>query len=105
MATMRLSGPHSLAAVEAALRGAWRADPSSDPARWSAENPAWGQCAVTSLLVQDLFGGQLLRAEVDGISHYWLRLEDGSEIDLTREQFGADVSVGGGEPRDRDYVL
>lgn len=26
-----------------------------DVADWSASNPAWGQCAVPSLVVQDLF--------------------------------------------------
>jgi hypothetical protein len=44
------------------------------------------------LVVHDLFGGQLLEAEVhfhDGSPqgfHYWNRL-DGVDVDLTREQF------------------
>jgi hypothetical protein len=48
---------------------------------------------VTALVVQDLFGGELLLAEVrnaDGSRqgmHYWNRLADGVELDLTREQF------------------
>jgi hypothetical protein len=47
---------------------------------------------VTALVVHDLFGGELLEAEVhfrDGSRqgfHYWNRL-DGVEVDLTREQF------------------
>jgi hypothetical protein len=95
----------SLEAVEAAARAAWAVDTSSDPDRWSADNAAWGQCAVTSLLVQDFFGGDLLRTEVEGISHYWIRTPDGREVDLTREQFGPHAKVGPGEARDRNYVL
>src|SRR5436309_819387 len=89
----------SLAAVESAVRQAWDATTSSDPDRWSAENPAWGQCAVTALLVQDFFGGELVRADVQGISHYWTRTPDGREVDLTRDQFGPDPTVPEGEVR------
>jgi len=45
-----------------------------------------------------------MRAVVDGVSHYWNRLPDGSEIDITRRQFEhwhpVDLAV-----RTRDYVL
>ncbi|HEY6472852.1 MAG TPA: hypothetical protein VIY26_08175 [Acidimicrobiales bacterium] len=47
---------------------------------------------MTALVGNDLFGGELLEAEVhfrDGSRqgfHYWNRL-DGVEVDLTREQF------------------
>lgn len=54
---------------------------------WSPHNPAQGQCAVSALLVQDLYGGELLRTVNEGESHYWNRLPDGTEIDLTRSQF------------------
>jgi hypothetical protein len=60
---------------------------------------------VTALVVQDLFGGLLLRGTVDGVSHYWNRLDDGSEIDLTVEQFGRRVEVAERSERDREYVL
>lgn len=83
----------------------WSRDTSADSARWSPENPSHGQCAVTALVVQDHFGGELLRARVDGISHYWNRLPSGAEVDLTRQQFGPDVQVPAGEPRPRSFVL
>jgi hypothetical protein len=60
---------------------------------------------VTALLVQDIFGGELVRADVQGISHYWTRTPDGNEVDLTRDQFGAGARVPEGEVRERDYVL
>jgi ADP-ribose pyrophosphatase YjhB (NUDIX family) len=85
----------SLDALENAIRASWcvwTSDPV-DQARWSESNPAWGQCASTALVVQDLVGGDLLVAEVhatDGASagvHYWNRLAGSHELDLTSEQF------------------
>lgn len=71
----------------AAVRIAWGADTSSDPDGCTDDNRAWGQCAVTSMVVQDHLGGTLIRGEVAGIVHYWNRLPGGREFDLTREQF------------------
>src|SRR4029077_3189006 len=78
---------------------------SADPDQWSPEAPAWGQCAVTALVVQELLGGDLLRAHVEGISHYWNRLPDGRDLDFTREQFEDGVHIPPGASRSRDYVL
>lgn len=85
------------------LEESWCAETSADPDNWTPENPAWGQCAVTALIVQDHLGGLLLRTCNEGVSHYWNRI-GGIEIDLTRSQFK------GWNPdevvlRDRDYVL
>jgi hypothetical protein len=69
------------------LPSAWRADTSFLKADWSADNPAVGQCAVTALVVQDLFGGELLRGRMQNATHYWNRLPNGQEVDLTAGQF------------------
>lgn len=96
----------ALAALSRDVEAAWAADTSTEPERWTVTNPAWGQCAVTALVIQDAFGGDLLRARVDGVSHYWNRLPSGEQVDLTRRQF-----TDGGrletqpELRTRDYVL
>ena len=80
-----------------------RATPSIN-ARWSEANPAWGQCASTALVVQDLLGGSLMMADVHGADgtpagvHYWNRLVGGLELDLTREQFRDGEIIG--EPRE-----
>lgn len=88
------------------IRRAWCRETSSCPDEWSRENPARGQCAVTALILQDLTGGgQLLRAEVNGESHYWLLTEDGVELDMTLCQFGDDPEIGKIEMRARAYVL
>lgn len=38
-----------------ALRKAWSPSTAS---KWTTENPAAGQCNVTSLLIHELFGGE-----------------------------------------------
>lgn len=45
-------------AIQSALCKAWSLATVS---QWTAENPAAGQCYVTSLLIHELFGGDLLR--------------------------------------------
>lgn len=72
---------------------------------WSSELPEAGQCAVTALLVQDIFGGVLMRAVVNGESHYWNKLDDGTEIDLTRAQFQEPLVFEDVIERDRGYLI
>jgi len=88
--------------LERAIRAAWclwTSDPVDQP-DWTDANPASGQCASTALVVQDRLGGELLIADVheaDGSRqgvHYWNRLPDGREVDLTREQFRGGEVVG-----------
>src|SRR2546423_12595604 len=75
------------------LRAAWGPD-TCDPhglEDWLPDNPARGQCGVTALVVQDLLGGDLVLGEVyvgqtKVSNHYWNRLPDGAEIDLTADQ-------------------
>lgn len=102
---MLAQSPVTLRDLEAVLKQAWGRETSADPDAWSEDNPAWGQCAVTALLVQDFFGGEIRRGEVGAISHYWNVLPGGDEIDLTRHQFPADVKIVNVEPRTRDYLL
>ena len=91
--------------LEQRLRAGWCRTTSSDPGSWSPANPSFGQCAVTALVIQDHVGGELLRAAVDGVPHYWNRLPDGREIDLTRSQFGRSALNLLGETRSRQHVL
>ncbi len=87
------------------------AETSADPKNWSPENPLYGHCAVVAILVQENFKGEFLRAslfEVKGYeqmqSHYWNRLPNGAEVDLTAGQFkGNDRdSVPDGKPTKSD---
>lgn len=91
--------------LKEALPLAWSRETSADPSGWSPANSAWGQCAVTALVVQDYLGGMLRRGEVGPISHYWNVLPSGEELDLTRSQFAEDARITSIEPRTREHVL
>ena len=78
--------------LKKALENSWRRETSADPNEWTPENPAWGQCAVTAKIVQDYFGGSLVRYDLLSMgSHYSNQLPDGSEIDLTESQFSEGI--------------
>lgn len=84
----------SLLDLDRAFRASWAADTASpdDVDDWHPDNPAWGHCDVTALVVHDLVGGEMVMAEVhvDGVQrgfHWWNRLTSGLELDLTLEQF------------------
>ena len=82
----------TLAELEQAIRTSWGRDTTEQPDVWSEDNPAWGNCAVTALVVRDYLGGDLLIAGVvrDGVRvdrHVWNRLPSGLSVDLSRDQF------------------
>jgi hypothetical protein len=70
---------------------------------WKSEVPAFGQCAVTTLVVQDILGGKIVK-DPDN-DHYWNVLDDGSEVDLTRSQFPIGVVLSAKLERTREYML
>jgi len=83
----------------------WSAVTSLTPDEWSATNPAAGQCAVTALVVNDLFGGDIVRGAGLQGSHYWNRLAGGIDVDLTESQFLVRPAFVTIEVRSRAYVL
>ena len=99
----------TLSSLKSAIDLSWSAKTSSDSANWSESNRAYGQCAVTALVIQDFFGGKLLRVEASGpqgkVSHYYNQLRDGNIIDLTRKQFPKGTEFSAPEYREREYVL
>jgi len=101
--------------LEEVLKECWARETSSDPDNWTRENPAWGQCAVTSLVVSDYLGGEIIWANVvlpDGreLSHYFNKIS-GLEKDFTRVQFPPGTQIPAGQPKTktfpttRDYIL
>lgn len=85
-----ITGPLSHEGFKKLLPTICDKETSLDPDGWSSENPLLGHCAVVSLIVQNLFGGELLRASLAGTefahmrSHYWNRLPDGTADDFTK---------------------
>lgn len=79
------------------IRQAWCAQTSAAPQVWTPDNPALGQCAVTSALAQQIYGGEVLWCAPqlpDGSkdSHY-LNLINGTVYDFTREQYDGSGAV------------
>ena len=94
----------TLEAVILALRESWGPDTCApeDVADWTPDNPARGQCATTALVLHDFFGGSLVVGEVIVSGertpidfHWWNRLPDGEQVDITLEQFGQHEQVVG----------
>ena len=81
----------------AALQASWSADTAFSAEEWSPENKARGQCVVSSLVVQDYLGGDLIRYSIDEGSlhetHYANKFNDGTVIDTTASQYDIPVNM------------
>lgn len=64
---------------------------------WTEKNKCLGMCAITALIVNDYFGGEICKIHVDGISHYF-NLITNEIIDLTSSQFEGDIKY-------NDYII
>jgi hypothetical protein len=74
--------------VATALLGSWSIQTSGN---WLANNPACGQCNVTALLINELFGGDILKTPLPEGDHFYNRIA-GERVDLTASQFEAPIS-------------
>lgn len=97
-----------LSIVSDLVKSAWcrRTASPGCQAVWSKNNPGWGQGEVSALAIQSYLGGDLLLTVVDGYgSHYYNRLPNGTDFDLTRDQFPSGTIVPAGEVVPREQVL
>jgi hypothetical protein len=69
--------------VQRLLRHSWSSHTSS---LWSVDIPSRGQCAVTALVVNAYFGGEILKTRAGPSWHFYNRVE-GRRFDFTSEQF------------------
>lgn len=78
----------SVLKLSSALRSSWSSDTTypDDAGAWTARTPSLGQCAVTSLVVQEVLGGTIHRNGRH--HHYWNQLPSDALVDFTHEQFG-----------------
>ncbi|WP_455771344.1 YunG family protein [Sutcliffiella horikoshii] len=65
----------------------WSINTSS---KWSPENPAKGQCGVTSLIVQDFLGGEIVKTLMPKGWHFYNKI-NGIRYDYTSSQFDKGV--------------
>ncbi len=73
--------------------------------KWTEENPSLGQCAITTLIVNDFFGGKIIRCMASSGIHYYNIIDD-EFVDLTVEQFLGEIpQYEHGEEITRDYLL
>ena len=75
-----------------ALRDSWSLESTEEPENWTPSNPSRGQCGISSLIINDYFGGKLVLWKVfvgeEQVGfHYSNELPDGTPIDSTGNQF------------------
>ncbi|TXR53962.1 YunG family protein [Reinekea thalattae] len=78
--------------VMRALRESWSLESTEEPENWQPSNPSRGQCGISSLIINDYFGGKLVLWKVfvgeEQIGfHYSNELPDGTQFDATGDQF------------------
>lgn len=74
--------------IESALLNSWSAQSSS---KWTASNPALGQCGVTALVVQNHLGGEIYKTLIKKpgkppLWHFYNHV-NGEFVDFTASQF------------------
>lgn len=78
------------------------------PDDWNDSNPSSGQCAVSALIINDYFGGDIVWADAllpsgQKISHYF-NIIDGKTIDLTRSQFPNGTMIPKGAEKKKNFA-
>lgn len=71
---------------------------------WNDDNKCFGMCAITSLVINDYFGGDICKIYVDEVSHYY-NLIAGDIVDLTSSQFNCNVDYKNYKIIDREKIL
>ena len=98
---------YKLEKLKEILNCSWNKDTCSPGLRdkWNEDNSSIGQCAITALVVNDYFGGRIMRCMTSSGSHYY-NLIDNEIVDLTVDQFlGETPLYSQGEERTREYLL
>jgi hypothetical protein len=74
-----------------ALEVSWDVDTAYFRAKGASKHSPVGQCFSTALTVWTMLGGVVLRYRPEGGStHFWNRIADGREVDMTGDQYGAE---------------
>ncbi len=71
---------------------------------WTEKNKCLGMCAITTLIVNDYYGGLICKTHVNEVSHYF-NLIDNEIIDLTSSQFECDIDYKDYKIVDRKIML
>ena len=93
--------------LKSLLLSSWNSETCSPGLRefYSKNNPSLGQCAITALIVNDMFGGKIMRCMASTGSHYYNLIDD-NIVDLTVEQFLGEIPrYEDSSERSREYLL
>lgn len=78
--------------VRDALHRVWSLETAK---QWTPDCPAAGQCNVTAVVIQEMFGGEILQTALPDdwgdVIHFYNRI-DGRVVDLTDSQFTAPIA-------------
>ncbi len=69
------------------LEQCWSSETSS---RYTPDNPSCGQCSVTSLVIQDFFGGDIMKTKVGNVWHFYNKIGN-RFFDFTSGQFDYEI--------------
>jgi hypothetical protein len=69
------------------LNKSWSLESSS---KWNDNNPASGQCGVTSLVINDLLGGEIFKTLLPQEWHFY-NIVQGVRYDFTASQFATRI--------------
>ena len=86
--TMKVLSAARVDEVRRLLEASWSPATSS---LWCPETPSRGQCGVTALVIDDAFGGEILKTRVGSAWHFYNRI-DGVRLDFTLGQFRTPIS-------------
>ncbi|BCB03950.1 YunG family protein [Bacillus sp. KH172YL63] len=79
----KLELPERITYLQNTFQKTWSIHSST---KWIKSNPAKGQCGVTSLVANDVLGGEILKTPMTEGWHYYNRFE-GCRHDFTSSQF------------------
>lgn len=91
--------------LKKAFRSSWDISTCypGDRDKWTSQRPETGQCAITALIINDLYGGEILYSKE--YHHYWNRIAGNIIVDLTRSQFSNDAVIEVDGVANREYIL
>lgn len=59
---------------------------------WNENNPAKGQCGVTALVINKLFGGEILKTKLQNGQLHFYNFINGQRFDFTSSQFESKIN-------------
>lgn len=71
---------------------------------WNDNNKCFGMCVITSLIINDYFGGDICKIYVGRVSHYFNLIEN-NIVDLTSSQFNYEIDYKDYQIIDRKNIL